>query len=295
MKLGRPVEALQECNRALESAPDHAEFFRSRAFIRASQGLTQGLEDDLDRFEVLCRLLPRTFWRNPALQRLGDPRPAIVPGSRRALALATPRDVEPSQGDPFGEPGEIDYDELDARAVLATTIHEAGKIETAAVELEKILALEPDYLYARLMRGLQAIETRRFEEARTDLKAVLNHSRLLELLHKEPGLILTLHDVSRRYARHGLIDEAIEIAEDALSYANLLKQHQGRSNYMLARVYALAAKSDPCCIPLVAQQLQFAFIAHSTFKKWYESDANFHAVRTQVNALLDQMPDPNPS
>ena len=58
-ELGQFPEALEECNLALEFAPDLAEWYRSRAFIRAASGQTIGLSDDIQHFELLSHILPR--------------------------------------------------------------------------------------------------------------------------------------------------------------------------------------------------------------------------------------------
>ncbi len=88
-RLGMWDEALKECSRAVESAPDHAEFYRSRAFIRVDQGQAEGLESDLHRFDMLSRVLPRRLFRNPPGQSTGNPLAAEVPASQRRLILTS--------------------------------------------------------------------------------------------------------------------------------------------------------------------------------------------------------------
>ena len=59
--LDRHREARQEVEIAIDAAPDLAEFYRTRARIRATLGETGGLAEDLYHFELLGRFLPRTF------------------------------------------------------------------------------------------------------------------------------------------------------------------------------------------------------------------------------------------
>ena len=61
MNLRRYDEAIEECNRAIEGAPDYAELFRSRAWIRVASGRTEDLGKDLKQFELLSGRLPRSL------------------------------------------------------------------------------------------------------------------------------------------------------------------------------------------------------------------------------------------
>ena len=59
--------------RALDSAPDYAKFYQSwRAFIRVSLDQTEGLKDDLRRYELLGRFLTRGFFRYSSRPRRGQ-------------------------------------------------------------------------------------------------------------------------------------------------------------------------------------------------------------------------------
>src|SRR5207249_4939809 len=67
MRLGYYDEALTHCDQALQDAPELAEFYRTRAFIRAKLRQTRGLDQDIRHFELLSRILPRTFWSGSEL------------------------------------------------------------------------------------------------------------------------------------------------------------------------------------------------------------------------------------
>ena len=135
--------------------------------------------------------------------------------------------------------GEIDQDELAARASFASMLHAANEPALAEVEFGKILALDPDHIDARMMRAMQSIEAGRLDEAFPDLEVILNHPGLVEHLRKEPmllarmqgptkSLISHLHDVSRRYCLRGKFDKGRTIARRVLDVAILLKRHVRR-------------------------------------------------------------------
>ncbi len=315
-QLGLLDDALHECSRALDSAPDHAEFYRSRAFIRVKRGQTEGLEDDLRRFELLSRFLTRGFFRDPPGQGAGNPLPATVPASQRALDLEFNPVFTAQAGDPLVEPEEIQPDELDARSHLALTIiTKAGTnrlrdeavetdlttpgahantpdaLQIAAAELDKILTLDPQHITARMARMLMSLEQGRFQEATNDLDLVLNRPVLIGYLRKDPDRFKFLCRMAKRFVLHGLIDDALRIADMAVSCSIELKQSQGLTHYYKAMVLSVAARSDWTRVTLAAENLQLAFPANDKFKVWYQHDKLFDPVRTRINAELDQLPD----
>ncbi|MGO9915117.1 MAG: protein kinase domain-containing protein, partial [Isosphaeraceae bacterium] len=319
-QLGLLDDALRECSRALDSAPDHAEFYRSRAFIRVSRGQADGLEDDLQRFELLRRSLTRGFFRNPPGQGTGNPLPATVPASQRALDLDFNPVFTAQPGDPLVEPEKIQPDELDARCNLALTIiTEAGKnkfrdeaaetdlttpgahastpdaLAIAAAELEKILTLDPQHIIARMARMMLSLEQGHLDEARNDLDLVLvlNRPNLIAELHKNPQVFPFLHRAAQRFARYGHFTEALRIADMAVACSRVLKQTQtqGRSHFYKAEVLSVAARADSRQVALAAKQLQLAIHANPKFKVWYQRDKLFDPVRTRINAALDQLPE----
>jgi serine/threonine protein kinase len=309
-------EALFECSRALQSAPDSAEFYRSRAYFRASLGQTEELADDLGRFELLKRIMTRGFFRDPPGQGMGNPLTATVPASHRALDLDFNPGFAARPGDPLAEPEVTRPDELDARAALALSIiHTStgtnrfrdvgendaaapdGRVSTpdplaiAAAELEKILAIDHQHLTARKARMMLFLEQGRFEEARKDLELVLNHPSLIDELRTDSEAFSFLHRTAERFARYGLISDAMRIANKAVSWSIELKRSRGRSHYYLAKVLSVAARSDSAEIVSAARELQLAIHANGRFKEWYEGDKVFDPVRIRINAVLDQLPE----
>ena len=221
-QMGSFDKALEECNRAIELAPDHAEFFRSRAFVRANQGETRGLEDDLQRFELLGQSLGKSFYRNLSLRGSGDHRLVGVPASRLPLDLDSTAELDPRPGPRLAEPEALDLDELDARVVLAATIYrtspslladgtvdrrtsprstavtasEAGALAIAAAELDKVLEVDPGHIVARMIRITNSLEAGRTREAEEDMEVVLNHPELVKFLSASPERFRFLHNAA---------------------------------------------------------------------------------------------------
>ena len=314
-QMGSLDQALEECNRAVESAPDHAEFYRSRAFVRANRGETSGLVEDLQRFELLSQSLGKAFYRNLSVRGIGDHRLAGVSASRLALDLDSTAELSSRPGHPPAEPEEIDRDELEARAALAWTIcwtgasllgdgtverrmplrskaetaSEAGPLAIAAAELDKVLALDPGHIVARMIRMMDSLKDGRTREAEDDLDLVLNHPELRSFLSADPENFMFLHRAAQQFAQRGLVADALKIADKSISMAIQLKLPRGRSHYYKATVHAMAARSDPGQIPLAARQLDYAFKTNPRFRQWYQGDAIFDSTRLRINAALDQL------
>jgi serine/threonine protein kinase len=310
-KLGLLDQAARECDRALELAPNLGEFYRSRAFIRARKGQTEGLEQDLDRFELLGRSLARTYFHSPPTQELGDLRPADVASSQRILDLDSSPIFVARPDDPIIEPDRLDRQELDTRAFLAMTISQAGAdsqregaasrqdskaskqkaVALAIRELDKVLAVEPGHLPARLIRMVQSLEDGRLSEARQDLELGMLAPELSDLLRKDPASIRYLTLSTYHLARRGLSDSALDFGRRLVAICAELKVPRGQAYYYLARARGMAARTDPEQISEAAENLHYARIAHPRFVEWYHGDHEFDPVRTKINAALDRLSD----
>jgi eukaryotic-like serine/threonine-protein kinase len=296
--LARYSEALNECDQALDQAPDLAEIYRIRAFIRAGSGQTSGLAADIEHFEVRRRVLPFEFRENAPRTEQGEPevRPATLlyglaefPDS---FGLHATLDTLPYFDSRCRRVLAVDPSELSIRLDLASKIRDAGEREIASREYAKILLLDPDHILARTFRALNAIEDERFLEAQHDLQLVMNHPHFSEYLRRNPSFLRSLVQASRRFSLSGRVQEGQAQARKALSYANKLHQFRGECHYNLARAYAISARDNPHFVSLAADELWWALVAHSDYQQYYIQDSTFDSVRDQIDREFRLKPDP---
>jgi serine/threonine protein kinase/tetratricopeptide (TPR) repeat protein len=287
--LRRYPEALRECEEALRGSPDHAEFYRTRAFIRAKLGQSSGLEEDIQHFELLSRILPRAFWSRARGEFFLGTRSEDERSFPAALGVQARLDHRASGYDGEDTIRQIDPNEIDARVVVAAAIYDAGAIELATSELAKVLKLDPDHLAARWRRVVQAIEAGKFDEVRGDLDTVLSHPDLVEYIREEPRRLLRLYKMTRTYLRGGNLREARTVARRALDLAIVLKIPRGEAHYYLARACAIEGRSNPEAIGEAAKQFYCAFTAHPIFRQWYQVETDFDPVRIPIDMALRQL------
>ena len=291
---------------AIERAPDVAEFYRTRANIRANLRQTGGLADDVRRFELLAHHLPRTLW-DPLCEESGrspnsSSRESLFQGTfDLVVRLGSPA----SQPGPDGSIGQADPGEFKARAGLATAIRQAGELDLAETEFAKVLSIQPDHIGVRMTCATLAITAGRVDDALPHLKAIIHDPGLGDYVRNEPSifthehdpnhrsLIELLHDASRRCCVSGRIDEGRAIARRAVDLAIELGQPRGMSHYNLARACADSAAFGKKYVEQAAHQLYCAFVANPLYKNKYEDDPTFDPVRSSVDALLDRRPDPS--
>ena len=287
--LERYSEAMEECDQALDRAPDLTELYRTRAFIRAASGQTGGLAADVQHFELLSRLIPREFldhmpWTKPGAAKLP---PTTTLDTLAELSndvgirgrLANHSGLATSEAHVLA----VDPRELIKRLKLATEIQNAGDLELASSEYAKVLMLDPDHIPARTIRALAEIKNKRFDLAHHDLEMVLNQPHLMEYLRRTPPFWRFLHRASRQLSLAGKADEGQSIARRMLGFANALHHAEGESHYNLACAYGVSARSDPKFVPLVANELWRAFLIHPLNQDHYQRDPAFDPVRTQID------------
>jgi eukaryotic-like serine/threonine-protein kinase len=292
MKLGCYDEAIKECNRAIAGAPDYAELFRSRAWIRVASGRTEGLAEDLQDFERLSGRLPRSLLRNLPTAWAVEGGPSAGPTRPNIWTMPTALDVETERGqwtaefEAEGKNREVDADDLDARAVLAVSIRQAGEFELASAELEKILVLDPDHILGLWMHARQAIESRQFDRAQRDLDALLGHPGLTAYFRKNPESITTFRYVIRDFLRNAKGEEARAIGRRALNLAINLNLDRGDLHYELGQALANAGLDRPRFIDEAAEQLFCAFVANDEYINRYNRSDSFNPVRAQIDRAL---------
>jgi serine/threonine protein kinase/tetratricopeptide (TPR) repeat protein len=291
MDLNQNCEALDESNKAIAATPDVPELYRTRAFIRTTLGPvdSRALAEDLQQFEILTRMLPRRF----LIRRYTNLDHLVHSSIQHDLPFGDPVDVGfhadyRLELDGEHRRAEIDPEELAAREALAERVGEAGEYDLAALEVGKILILDPHQLDQRMNRVLLSIETHRFDEAKTDLDTVLNSPGLLEHIQKYPAFLKRFHRASRRYCAFGKFFEAREIARRALDFAIALGLPRGESHYNLARAYAISARTESQFIARAADQLFKVFAAEPLYRNAYVSDREFGPLRCRIDAELHQ-------
>ncbi|MEO6807674.1 MAG: hypothetical protein ABI353_00990, partial [Isosphaeraceae bacterium] len=135
-QLGRLDEALRECDDGLRLAPDLAEGYRTRAFIRDGLGQSDGLLADRERFELLMRPRGRAAaW----VLRLD----ALIPGALDHSTASHDRAELPRRA------LEADPEDTDVRTLLAWRLEQNGRRADALVELDRVLEVDPRHLRAR--------------------------------------------------------------------------------------------------------------------------------------------------
>jgi serine/threonine protein kinase len=286
---GRYPEALEHCDRALERAPGYAELYRTRILARAVSRQTGGVDEDLAHFEMFSRVLPPSFWGGSEPE--GPLKDAGLIGAAFAGLVD---DRAGNAGRRVREPAiPLDAEEIDARAIIADALRQAGLLTQARAEFEKILVLKPDHIPARILRAQQAITDGRFDAARADLAVVLGHPGLEGYVRGYDGSIDLLFVIARQYLLAGRLDDARRVIERARDLAIHLGRHVGRSHYQSAQVYAALGASDPEYIGQAAGQLFRAFIAHPDFQQWYRKpNPWFDPVRAHIDAALGRLEDP---
>ena len=274
--LDRHREALQLCNQALERAPDHAEFYRTRAIIRTKLGETDGIDDDIQQFEMRSSAGSVQFGSS---EHRGMPILALMISQHWSDQLGSPDEAE-----------EIAPEEIEGRLQLADAMRRAEDFARAQVELDKILKVAPDHIPARLARAVIAIKDRQFDEARRELDAVLNHPGLLGHLRGTPDSFASFFRVTHVFLEAKKVDEAETIARRAQDLAIRVEQNVARSQYNLAQVYAVRGRSDLRFIKQAAEQLSKSFSGRPHLRYWYRDDQWWlEPVKPQLDAALREM------
>ncbi|WP_165229313.1 protein kinase domain-containing protein [Aquisphaera insulae] len=320
-RLGRLDEAMRECDRALDLAPNHAEFYRSRAFIRTERGEAGGVAADIERFEMLARSRGRSPAPRTAAAPAVEPR---VDASEDPLVALTFRPIT-AQAAGHGADAEIPEamvrDELDARSRLAANITRlasdeirrrgeatpqsrgaagassgagaaatstaapwAGMLAITEAELGKVLTLDPGHLNARISRMLELLRGHP-DDAREDLARVLEHPGLdAYLAHDDERNLFLL--AANRFADQGYVADAMTMVLRVYRVCRDADLPISRVRYSLARVMAVAGRTDPSRLEESAQYLFKAFQSNARYEEWYRMERAFDPVRRQIDPIL---------
>jgi serine/threonine protein kinase/Flp pilus assembly protein TadD len=274
--------ALEQCNRALVLNPDQAEWYRTRAFIRNRLGQGEGLRSDIQRYELLTRRLGKIpAWRLRLDWMLFE-RPDGVGAFDRDLAGSDlPQRLLTA-----------DPEDVDLRTAFALQLQASGRSEAALAEYDKILEINPEHLRTRYSRGMLLYNLFR-DEADDDFSYLLEHPRFEELVRESNETLHAFFYESWALLQKGEADRALQVALRGLADAHRVKniRIEAELHYALARVYAVAAKSDPKQVQPAAHHLSIASDHHSKYRRqWFEDDPFFEGVRKEIELLVPRTP-----
>ena len=249
-----------------------------------------GIDDDLQLFETFSRVLPPSYWAGSAGVD-GATDPGLLAAAFPALAGA--------RTGPAWARGDVesaivfDPEEIDARAHTANVLHQARLLPQSRAEIEKILWMQRNHIPSRIWLAQQANEDRRFDEARSHLRVVLEHPRLDDYLRSYPGTFDSLFLIARQFLKAGRLDDARSLVDSTRELADAHRGAVGKVEYLSAQVYAMLAVREPERMDEAAEHLYRAFVAHPDFREWYRHpNICFDPVRSGIDAALARMEDP---
>ncbi|WP_435009104.1 protein kinase domain-containing protein [Tundrisphaera lichenicola] len=289
------AEAIAECDNALDLNPDFAEANFTRAVILHTAGQARSVESDVNRFKLLTKS------HGPAASLMHRVRIMAHYGSNRVIDVPEVESLTRQALDANRYDG-------DARATLAHALFMSGRHSEALAEYDRVIAANPDHLKARYQRGLLV----RLGDVRasTDVfAALIAHPRFEELLREEPTAIRSFHYVAHDLAEQGRADEAMQLAQQSLALVNrsralrdealvsgdMRNRHElaprGETYYLMARILASAARSDPGQLLQVAEHLERAFQVHPMFRDdWFAKDRKFEGLRGEILDRIREKP-----
>ncbi|HWE36671.1 MAG TPA: protein kinase [Isosphaeraceae bacterium] len=239
---GRPHDALEECELALDRDPDEVMGYRIRAFIHQQLGQPEASAADQRRYSLLTAFQGKATARKLTLELT-----RLATGSAAASDEATARALE--------------ADPVDARAryLRGRRLEAIGRVDAALAEFDRILETDPDDLDTRFARALLLVRRGGPRaggpldpEAARALDELIEHPRLDELLGREPLALRTFHLAARDRLLRGQVPAAIDLERRAWALANDLwitrvaagRDMRGEANYALGRALAFAADDD---------------------------------------------------
>ncbi len=283
-QLSRYDEVSDQCDKALEIDRDNIETYRTRCYLWNRLGHLDDLQRDLRRFAILTRTLSQSPSKRLEFQ----------------IAALTRTQLEPEEAlDWAAFPSKLlalQPEDLDLRLDLGIVYWQASRFEEAVNQFESIIEIDPDYLPARLLRGLllcrldDQLDASRSQEGIRELALLLDHPRFEELVAHRRESIRAFHLVARDRFRHGRLAEALELGERGLSLAERTGLDVGESHYALARTYIQAAKGDPSAFQKAVEHLLAARTCNAYFVSgWFEADKVFDPTREVLRPLLTRV------
>lgn len=307
-KLGREDEALKQCNLAIGLAPEHAELVQLRAFVRAGGGGEfNELRGDILRYERLRAALPDRFLRRPDAGELASTGRDLPLAPRRDRSPVPAPDEAAGSEELAGAGGIVGADELGARAVLASRILgpisvedgrtplrlasdldlDPKRLDLAAQEVEKLMALDPSNFAARVDRMCLAICRGRPAAARRDLDVILVDPRLADYARFAPERLDALHRAACLFAHQEEFVQALHLARKLIDLSLEVREPHALALYTLAAVEGFGAGHNAKWLPLSAKHLEQAMRNNPKYEAWFHTDPLFNRSRPQVREALD--------
>jgi serine/threonine protein kinase/Flp pilus assembly protein TadD len=262
---GRYEEAAEQCDKAQSLDPDRAETYVTRLFLRIPLKQFQNFVKDDNLYDALTGRDGRGASDAPALD-LAHPAPGLLGGQGGAS---------------FGRRAPIapDFDEITVRNGLAFALWGAGRSDLAVGQLDRVLEMNPDDLWARYDRATFRRGLRRADADR-DFALVVQHPQVETLIRKLPSAISAFHQTATSLIRQGDAEEAVQTARRGVRLADRHGVMQAESYYVLARAYALAAKTDPALARDALESLGRAYeFSPGHAQSWYLRDPLFTDLR----------------
>jgi tetratricopeptide (TPR) repeat protein len=172
-----------------------------------------------------------------------------------------------------------DADEIGVRNNLAFELLRAGRQDLAVEQFDRVLEMNPDDLLARYNRAALRVALRR-DDCQQDLALIVQHPQVETLVRNRPSTIDAFHHHVVFLIRQGKIQEALQTAKMCVRLADRAEAMQGESYYVLARVYALASKTDPALTRDALESLSQAYsFSPGRVRTWYLQEPAFADLR----------------
>jgi tetratricopeptide (TPR) repeat protein len=267
-----PEAALKDCNLALELDPDLAWAYNTRAIIRRSRGISSEGEADL-----------RRFWRlQPQREPLGTFGTQDFGFSARnasellglTVASCNRRSIEPDL-----ESANIVFD-------AAIAWYRAGDSVSALEAFEQLRTLQPDSIHVRYDRMLVLRQLGR-PDSPAELVALLEDPRFQEFVEEDRDAFLAYQLAASDAFESTNVESAIDLASAGLAHAQKRKRFEQESHYLLSRIYAFGARTNPGYAPFALKHLSEALRDNPTaIKQWVARDELFDDLRPEIERMF---------
>ena len=290
------IEALAECERAIDIDPDFVPAYQLRAILRGASGNDEAVKIDLSRLALLRRPSSGIEDLKVRLGLVSYPGPSYTP-------IPTSIDILARQAIA------ADASDFEARAILPFGLVRDGRVEDAVYQYDQILESNPEDLTSRCEKAavLRRVDPKRANEAFGDL---IDRPRFEEVFNHQPLAIRAFHHFATDLLSQGKVEQALDVANRSLAhvlrnralqtetiiarsdaFGPVLLAPQGETYYLLARIHAVACRTDRRRIDQVVDSLDRAFICDPSFRTvWFAKDRLFDDLREEIVDRIEDGP-----